>query len=218
VDLYQCEQALARGGLSPVAGIDEAGRGACAGPLVAAAVILPAGRRRLIPALADSKLLTPAARERVYAEIVDRALAWTVVVIPAREVDQLGLHQANLSGMRRALAQLVVQPAYALVDGFGVSGLGAPGLALIKGDRIAACVAAASVLAKVSRDRLMVKLDQRFPQYEFATHKGYVTPEHQAALMKYGPCSEHRFSYRNVRERLVDNSAVSLPEVSGKAE
>lgn len=196
--LYALERALQRRGFIKVAGADEAGRGACAGPLVAAAALLPPGRRGEIDGLADSKLLTPAARERVYEAVVRQAVAYAVVVVPPAEVDARGLHVCNLSAMRRAFASLSVRPDYALTDGFGVDGLGVPGLALWKGDRVAACVAAASVLAKVTRDRLMVELDAVFPAYGFAVHKGYVTPEHTAALRLYGPCPEHRFSYVNV--------------------
>jgi ribonuclease HII len=197
--LWGFERALARHGLSPVAGADEAGRGACAGPLVVAAVMLPEGKRGLVPGLADSKLLTPAARERVYAEVLDRALAHHVVVIPPQEVDQVGLHKSNIRGMRRALAGLRPVPAYVLTDGFPVPGLTSPGLAVWKGDRVAACIAAASVLAKVTRDRMMVALHETFPAYDFKTHKGYITPTHQAALAAHGPCPEHRFSFVNVR-------------------
>jgi ribonuclease HII len=201
--LYGYERALARRGLTPVAGADEAGRGACAGPLVVAAVVLPPGARGQVPELADSKLLTPLARERVYAQVVRRAAAWSAVVIPPQEIDRIGLHVANITGMRRALAQLSVAPSYVLTDGFPVPGLDVPGLAVWKGDRVAACIAAASVVAKVTRDRLMVTLHERFPAYEFATHKGYCTPEHQTALLANGPCPEHRFTYVNVRGALV---------------
>jgi ribonuclease HII len=196
--IYALERALQRRGFRIVAGADEAGRGACAGPLVAAAAVLPEGRRGEIDELADSKLLTPAARERVYAEVVARALAYAVVVVPADEVDSRGLHVCNLAAMRRALAALTPRPEYVLTDGFGVDGLGAPGLAVWKGDQVAACVAAASVLAKVTRDRIMVDLHARFPDYGFDEHKGYVTPEHSAALGRHGPCEEHRYSYVNV--------------------
>jgi ribonuclease HII len=196
--LYALERALQRRGFRYVAGADEAGRGACAGPLVAAAAILPEGRRGEIDELADSKLLTPAARERVYADVVVRALAYAVIIVPPAEVDARGLHVCNLSAMRRALASLTTGPEYVLTDGFPVDGLGVPGLAVWKGDRVAACVAAASVLAKVTRDRLMVELDGRFPDYGFAVHKGYITDEHSAALTRHGPCIEHRFSYVNV--------------------
>jgi ribonuclease HII len=198
--LYGYERALQRRGLWPVAGADEAGRGACAGPLVVGAAVLPDGKRGQVPELADSKLLTPAARERVYAQVIKRALAWTAVVIPPQDVDRLGLHVCNVIGMRRALAQLSVPPAYVLTDGFPVPGLDVPGLAIWKGDRVAACIAAASVVAKVTRDRIMVSMHQRWPDYSFDEHKGYVTPEHQAALREHGPCPEHRFSYVNVRE------------------
>jgi ribonuclease HII len=201
--LYGYERALARRGLWPVAGADEAGRGACAGPLVVAAVVLPEGKRGQVPGLADSKLLTPLARERVYAQVVRRALAWSVVVIPPQEVDRRGLHVSNVIGMRRAFAQLDVKPAYVLTDGFPVPGLDVPGLAVWKGDRVSGCIAAASVVAKVTRDRIMTALHERFPSYGFDEHKGYVTPEHQHALGRHGPCAEHRFSYVNVRHSVA---------------
>jgi ribonuclease HII len=196
--LFALERALQRRGFQLVAGADEAGRGACAGPLVVAAAILPATRRGEVPGLADSKELTPAARERVYAEVVARATAYSVVAIPPDEVDERGLHVSNLAGMRRALAALTPTPDYVLTDGFSVDGLGVPGVAMWKGDQVAACVAAASVLAKVTRDRIMVELDQRYPMYGFADHKGYCTGEHSTALDRYGPCAVHRFSYANV--------------------
>lgn len=198
--LYALERALQRRGFRYVAGADEAGRGACAGPLVAAAAVLPEGRRGEIDGLADSKLLTATSRERVYDEVVARALAYAVVVVPADEVDARGLHVCNLAAMRRALASLTTRPEYVLTDGFGVDGLDVPGLAVWKGDRVAACVAAASVLAKVTRDRIMVELDERYPEYGFAEHKGYVTAEHTAALREHGPCAQHRFSYANVAQ------------------
>jgi ribonuclease HII len=207
--LYGYERALARRGLTPVAGADEAGRGACAGPLVVAAVVLPPGARGQVPGLADSKLLTALARERVYAQVMRRAAAWSAVVIPPQEVDRIGLHVANITGMRRALAQLSVAPSYVLTDGFPVPGLDVPGLGVWKGDRVAACIAAASVVAKVTRDRLMVALHERFPAYDFATHKGYCTPEHQAALLANGPCPEHRFSYVNVRGALREGVDIT---------
>ncbi len=196
--IYGYERALAQRGLAPVAGVDEAGRGACAGPLVAAAVVLPAGRGGSVPGLADSKELTPAARDDVYAEIVSRARSWGVVAVPPAEVDRRGVHVANVVAMRRALARLSVQPAYVLSDGFPVEGAGAPNLAVWKGDRVAACVAAASVIAKVTRDQIMVDLHEHHPSYGFAQHKGYVTTRHAAALHEHGPCMQHRMSYANV--------------------
>ncbi len=208
--LYAYEKALERAGLTPVAGADEAGRGACAGPLVVAAVVLPTGRRGQVPGLADSKLLTPAARDQVYDEVLARAAAWSVVVVPAGEVDQLGLHVCNVEGMRRALARLEITPAYVLTDGFPVRGVPAPGLAVWKGDRVSASIAAASVLAKVTRDRIMARLHEQWPSYDFLGHKGYVTPVHSAALDQHGPCPEHRFSYVNVARRVPGDQRVPV--------
>ena len=197
--LYGYERALRRAGIEPVAGVDEAGRGACAGPLVAGAAILPPGRAGIVPGLADSKLLTEKARERCYAQIVRRAVAWSVVVVEAEECDRLGMHVANVEALRRAVALLEQPPAYVLTDGFPVDGLGVPGLAMWKGDRVAACISAASVLAKVTRDRIMTGMHDRFPAYDFRTHKGYITDQHAAALEAHGPCPEHRMRFVNVR-------------------
>ncbi|MBA2739239.1 MAG: ribonuclease HII [Actinomycetota bacterium] len=197
--LHGYERALHRVGLAPVAGVDEAGRGACAGPLVAAAAILPAGKRGVVPGLADSKLLTPIRRERCYHEVVERATAWSVVVLPAASCDERGMHVANVEALRRALARLSVRPAYVLTDGFGVDGLGVPGLSVWKGDRVTACIAAASVIAKVTRDRIMTDLHARFPAYGFDVHKGYVTRAHEQSLAAHGPCAEHRRRFVNVR-------------------
>lgn len=213
-DLFNYERELRRHGFQYVAGVDEAGRGACAGPLVVAAVVLPGGRRGAVPELADSKLLTPDVREQVYAEVLARASAWAAVVIPPEAIDRGGLQVCNVAGMRRAIAALSVAPSFVLTDGFPVPGLPAPALAMWKGDQVAACVAAASVVAKVTRDRLMRGLHADFPAYDFAAHKGYVTPEHSAALRVHGPCAIHRFSYVNVARavgaRLVrDNERVA---------
>jgi len=197
--LYGYERALRRVGIDPIAGVDEAGRGACAGPLVAGAAILPAGKAGIVPGLADSKLLTEKARERCYDQIVRRALAWSVVVIESDECDRLGMHVANVEALRRAVALLELPPAYVLTDGFPVDGLGVPGLAVWKGDRVAACISAASVLAKVTRDRIMVGLDAEWPAYDFKTHKGYITEVHSAALTEHGPSPVHRWRFINVR-------------------
>jgi ribonuclease HII len=192
------ERVLARAGFVQVAGIDEAGRGACAGPLVVAAVMLDPRRRSVIGDIADSKSLTAAAREEAYEQVMALAQAWHVVVIPPGEIDRTGLHVCNIAGMRRALAGLCLQPQYVLTDGFPVRGLGVPALAMWKGDEVAACVAAASVVAKVTRDRLMRDLHVRYPVYGFARHKGYSTPSHMRALTAHGPCPEHRRSFANV--------------------
>ena len=191
------ETVLARAGFSPVAGIDEAGRGACAGPLVVAAVVLDPASISKMPGLADSKLLSPAAREEAYAEVLRRAVDWHVVVIAADQIDAAGLHVCNVSGMRRAFAGLRCRPGYVLTDGFPVRGLGVPALAVWKGDRVTALVAAASVVAKVSRDRMMRDLHERYPLYGFDRHKGYNTDDHVRALAEYGPCPAHRYSFVN---------------------
>jgi ribonuclease HII len=215
--LWAYERVLQRCGFPLVAGADEAGRGACAGPLVVAAVVLPPGKRGEVPGLADSKLLTEKAREAAYEQVVRRALSWSVVIVPPQEVDRCGLHVMNVRAMRQAVGRLDPAPSYALTDGFPVAGMPVPTLAVWKGDRVAACVAAASVVAKVTRDRIMTELDRDFPQYGFAVHKGYVVPEHRTALLAHGPCAEHRFSYVNVRgalrqprgeDQMVDTGAM----------
>jgi ribonuclease HII len=192
------ENVLARAGLEPVAGIDEAGRGACAGPLVVAAVVLNRAAARKLPGVTDSKLLSPAQREVAYDDVIRRALDWHVVTIPAADVDRFGLHVCNIEGMRRACAGLRTLPGYVLTDGFPVGGFGVPALAVWKGDRVATSVAAASIVAKVTRDRMMQELDKRYPEYGFCRHKGYVTGEHLRTLEEFGPCAEHRRSFRCV--------------------
>lgn len=206
--LWALERVLQRSGFRHVAGADEAGRGACAGPLVVAAVVLPEGKRGEIPGLADSKLLTESAREQAYDQVVRRALSWSVVVVPSTEVDRCGLHVMNVRAMRQAVLRLDPCPSYVLTDGFAIGGMPAPALAVWKGDRVAACVAAASVVAKVTRDRIMRELHERFPEYDFAQHKGYITPEHTAALREHGPCPQHRFSYVNVRAAVASQPRV----------
>lgn len=193
---YGYERALHRAGLAPVAGADEAGRGACAGPLVAAAVILDPARP--IKGLDDSKALTPANRRVLDEEIRRRAVAVAVAVIEPGECDALGMHQADLAGLRRAVARLDVAPSFVLTDGFPVDGIGAPGLAIWKGDKVAACVSAASIVAKVARDSIMTALDVEYPEYGFAVHKGYCTAAHQRALDEHGPSAVHRMRYENV--------------------
>lgn len=193
------EAALSRRGLGPVAGVDEAGRGCCAGPLVVAACVLG---DRLHPELADlddSKKLSPATRDRLHDVVLRRAAATSVVVIGADRIDERGIHRCNLEGMRRAVAGLDPAPGFVLTDGFAVDGLGCQSTAVIGGDAVAASIAAASVLAKVTRDRIMVDLDARYPGYGFAAHKGYGTARHARAIEELGPSDIHRMSYANVR-------------------
>jgi ribonuclease HII len=211
------ERVLGRAGLSPVAGIDEAGRGACAGPLVVAAVVLDPRKLSGLTGVADSKTLTAAAREEAYTEVMRTALSWHRVIIPAAEIDACGLHVCNIAGMRRALAGLSVRPGYVLTDGFAVRGLGVPALAMWKGDEVAACVAAASIVAKVTRDRIMTGLSEQYPAYGFARHKGYSTRSHMRALAQHGPCPEHRASFANVNG-LVRDLPVEDEERAGDQE
>jgi ribonuclease HII len=205
--IYAYEASLRRGGFELIAGADEAGRGACAGPLVAGAVILRPGKGGEIPGLADSKLLTANQRDRVYEQIMKRALAWSVVCVESGECDALGMHQANLAALRRALLRLQPTAVFALTDGFSVDGLGVPNLAIWKGDRVAACVAAASVIAKVTRDRIMTSWHDELPAYAFDIHKGYCTPLHQERLEEHGPSHIHRWCFENVRRTSVQQAA-----------
>lgn len=192
------EVALSMAGLGPVAGVDEAGRGACAGPITMAACILP---DRIIPELdklTDSKKLSPARREQLFPIIMDRALAWSIVHVGPADIDKFGIQRANTSGMRRAVAQLEHRPRYVLSDALFIPGLTCPQLPMIGGDAAARCIAAASVLAKVSRDHLMEELDQQYPGYGLAGHKGYGTKVHQEGIEKLGASPVHRRSYANV--------------------
>ncbi|MFN6541933.1 ribonuclease HII [Mycolicibacterium nivoides] len=213
--LRTLESALYRNGLGPVAGVDEVGRGACAGPLVVAACVLGPNRMDSLASLDDSKKLGERERERLFPLIRRYALAYHVVFIPSDEVDRLGVHVANIEGMRRAVAGLSLRPGYVLSDGFRVPGLAVPSLPVIGGDAAAACIAAASVLAKVSRDRLMVEMEQHHPGYGFAEHKGYSTAAHSEALVELGPCAEHRYSYVNVRRAAESTGVRRAAESTG---
>jgi ribonuclease HII len=194
------EAGLAAHGFNVVAGADEAGRGACAGPLVAAAVILPV---EPIAGIADSKKLTAAAREKMFRQITERALGCATVVVEAAEIDEIGIQRANLDALRRALLRLDPAPQFALIDGFGLDGLPFPSLGVWKGDQVAECVSAASIVAKVTRDRIMDRLAQECPGYGFEVHKGYGTAAHQAALEALGPSRAHRLSFDNVRAAMT---------------
>jgi ribonuclease HII len=184
-----------------VAGVDEAGRGPLAGPVVAAAVILDPAHP--IAGLADSKALSPRRRERLAAEIRACALAWGVGRAEVAEIDQLNILQATLLAMRRAVAALDPAPDHVLVDGNRCPAFACAAEAVIGGDRSVAAISAASIVAKVHRDALMVELDQAFPAYGFAVHKGYPTAEHLRALQAWGPCPAHRRSFAPVRRLLL---------------
>lgn len=185
---------MRRWGFALIAGVDEVGRGCLAGPVVTAAVILHPSRH--VPGLRDSKALTPAARERLRDTIVDRAVAWTVAESSAAEIDRLNIHRASIDAMRRAVLALVPLPDLVLVDAFRVPGLPMAQQGIVKGDARCAAIAAASIVAKVHRDRLMCELDRADNRYGFARHKGYATVEHLAAVARYGYSSVHRRSFR----------------------
>ncbi len=190
------ERRLRDAGFGLVAGVDETGRGALAGPLVACAVILP--EQAELPGLRDSKLLTPLARARLCAEIQEQALAISLVRVPPASIDRRGLHRSNLRALREAAMRLRLTPEYLLVDGCPIRRVPFPCLSIKKGDRVSIAVAAASVVAKVTRDRMMVNLNRRHPGYGFNENKGYGTPEHWRALDKLGPSPQHRLSFYGV--------------------
>ena len=192
------EALLANAGISPIAGVDEAGRGACAGPLVIASVVLNDPFTPELAVVRDSKEIAEAKRDAVFDLIHQVAASVSVVIVPASEVDARGVHAANLDGMRRAVQGLTIEPAYVLTDGYAIEGLGVPNLAVWKGDQVVVSISAASVIAKVTRDRIMREMDVEFPQYGFAGHKGYITPAHTKALNEHGPCAQHRQSFANV--------------------
>ena len=192
------EQLLANAGISPIAGVDEAGRGACAGPLVIASVVLNDPFASELAVVRDSKEIAENKRDAVFDLIHQVAASVSIVIVPASEVDSRGVHAANLDGMRRAVQGLSVEPAYVLTDGYAIEGLGVPNLAVWKGDQVVVSISAASVIAKVTRDRIMREMDLEFPLYGFAGHKGYITAAHTKALNEHGPCEQHRRSFANV--------------------
>ena len=192
------EQLLTNAGISPIAGVDEAGRGACAGPLVIASVVLNDPFAPELAVVRDSKEIPENKRDAVFDLIHQVAASVSIVIVPASEVDSRGVHAANLDGMRRAVQGLNVEPAYVLTDGYAIEGLGVPNLAVWKGDQVVVSISAASVIAKVTRDRIMRDMDIEFPRYGFAGHKGYITAAHTKALNEHGPCAQHRTSFANV--------------------
>lgn len=192
------EQLLTAAGIAPIAGVDEAGRGACAGPLVIASVVLHDPFAPELAPVRDSKELSESKRETIFDLIQNCAKAISVVVVPSEEVDSRGVHAANLDGMRRAVLGLNVEPEYVLTDGYAIEGLGVPNLAVWKGDQVVVSISAASIIAKVTRDRMMRELDLEFPEYGFAGHKGYITAGHTKALEKHGPTPHHRTSFSNI--------------------
>ena len=192
------EELLHKAGISPVAGVDEAGRGPCAGPLVIAAVILKDPFAPELAQVRDSKEISESKREELFDVIMNIAISVSVIRVSVEEIDARGVHMANLDGMRRAVSGLSIEPAYVLTDGYAIEGLALPNVAVWKGDQVVTAISAASIIAKVTRDREMIELDKEYPQYGFAKHKGYITAAHTAALAEHGPCAEHRKSFSNI--------------------
>jgi ribonuclease HII len=192
------EDRLYAAGISPLAGVDEAGRGACAGPLVVASVILRDAHAPELAQVRDSKELTEKNREELFDVVTEAALSLSVVIISHEEIDARGVHAANLDGMRRAVQGLEITPAYVLTDGYAIEGLALPNLAVWKGDQVVTCISAASIIAKVTRDRIMREMDLTYPEYGFISHKGYITKIHTEALQKHGVTPIHRRSFSNI--------------------
>ena len=192
------EASLRASGISRIAGVDEAGRGPCAGPLVVAAVILNSPDSSHLSRVRDSKALSEKVREELFDVIINESLSYSIIEISPQEIDALGLHKSNLEGMRRAINSLGTSPDYVLTDGYAIEGLAIPSLAVWKGDQVVLSISAASILAKVYRDRIMIEMDAKYPGYGFAQHKGYITTAHTAALEKQGITEIHRLSFSNV--------------------
>jgi ribonuclease HII len=198
--MFLYEEDLWARGYAPVAGVDEAGRGPLAGPVMAAAVILP--EKISLPDLNDSKKLTAAKREALAGQIKKLALAWAIGMSTVEEIYNENIYRASLTAMRRAVLGLEKSPSFILVDGFKITGLNLPQMPLVGGDGLSASIAAASILAKVTRDHLMDSYHQHYPEYGFDRHKGYGTPEHLRALARYGPCPIHRAGFQPVKDML----------------
>ena len=192
------EDRLYAAGISPLAGVDEAGRGACAGPLVVASVILRDPHASELAKVRDSKEISEKNREDLFDVVTKAALSLSVVIVSNQEIDARGVHAANLDGMRRAVQGLEITPAYVLTDGYAIEGLALPNLAVWKGDQVVTCISAASIIAKVTRDRIMREMDLIYPEYGLASHKGYITKIHTEALQKYGVTPIHRRSFSNI--------------------
>jgi len=192
------EQTLLKAGIKNIAGVDEAGRGPCAGPLVLASVILKDPLSKLLIEVKDSKELSESKREELFDVVIKNSITYSIIEVSVEEIDAIGLHKCNIEGMRRAVNALEITPDYVLTDGYPIPGLTTPNLAVWKGDQVAISISAASILAKVYRDRIMIKLDKEFPNYGLANHKGYITASHTAAIKEFGVLAIHRKSFANI--------------------
>jgi ribonuclease HII len=204
--LLNIESKLRDSGIIRIAGVDEAGRGPCAGPLVVAAVILKDSNSQALARVRDSKELSEKVREELFPVVKEESLAFSIIEIWPTELDELGLHKSNLEGMRRAVSTLTIVPEYVLTDGYAIEGMEMPTLAVWKGDQVALSISAASILAKVHRDHIMIELDAKHPGYGFAAHKGYITAAHTAALEKLGVSQVHRKSFANIHKLINSQS------------
>ena len=200
------EKQLLASGITKIAGVDEAGRGPCAGPLVIASVILKDPQSDSLSEIRDSKELTPAKRERLFDVVITESASYSIIEVSVDEIDSLGLHKCNIEGMRRAINALKIEPEYVLTDGYAIPGLITPNLAVWKGDQVAISISAASILAKVYRDRIMIDLDKKYPGYGLAGHKGYITKTHTDAIKELGVLPIHRKSFSNIAE-IINNKA-----------
>ncbi len=207
-NIYKIEEELFDNGISLVCGVDEAGRGPLAGPVVIAAVIMPALER--IDGINDSKKLSAKKRSELYKIIKKKALAISVVMIHEKEIDELNIYQATKKGMLEAISKLKVEPEYCLIDAMPLNELTLPHDSLIHGDARSASIAAASIIAKVTRDEYMEKMDFKYPNYGFKRHKGYCTKLHKEALEKYGPCPIHRKTYYPVSKYYLKERQLSF--------
>jgi len=192
------EEMLRDAQISPIAGVDEAGRGPCAGPLVIVSVILDDPFADIWSEIRDSKEISEKKREVLFDVVMENAAAISIIEVSPEEIDLRGVHAANLDGMRRAVNGLAITPAYVLTDGYAIEGLAVPNVAVWKGDQVVTAISAASIIAKVTRDRIMREMDAIYPGYGFAGHKGYITAAHTAAIAELGVTAIHRKSFSNI--------------------
>jgi ribonuclease HII len=201
IRMQRYERSLYQQGVEYIAGIDEAGRGCLAGPVVAAAVILP--HEWTVWEVNDSKQLTESKREELFSRIQEQAVSWGVGIIPGTVIDQVNILQATYRAMEQAIAALDTTPQYLLLDAVTLENVQIPQRGIPKGDSLSISIAAASIVAKVTRDRLMIEYDKQYPDYGFARHKGYGTKQHLQAIVTHGPCPIHRKTFRGVKEYLI---------------
>lgn len=208
INMYQYEEELIDDGINLIAGVDEAGRGPIAGPVVIASCILPVNYR--IPGLNDSKQLSKKKREELYKEIVKHAVSYKIIFVSAKEVDESNIYSVTQEAMKEALLSLDIKPEYALIDFMPIKDIDIPTKSITHGDALSASIAAASILAKVSRDEYMAKMDIKYPNYGFKHNMGYATKMHMESLEKYGPCPIHRKTFYPVSKYFSETEQLSF--------